>query len=164
MGRMDERGNSNPKSRLRPGKAVRKQCLICMGGSSSDVKACETEYCLLHPHRMGEGRVTLKLMRTYCLHCCGWPLDMEAWKDRGERVLDPDYKDGGQAEAWRESRDCTDPECPFWPYRPGTKPMAGRGVGKGHNLTSTSGTISAPESTEEDRPYTHPAPGDSGGF
>jgi hypothetical protein len=57
-------------------------------------------------------------MRTYCLHCHGWPIK--------DGKLDPDYKDGGQGFARREARNCTDPNCPLFPYRPGASPWTGR--------------------------------------
>lgn len=112
----------NPENRVRPAQASRRQCLICMNGSSKAIDECPSdETCLLYPYRYGKGRVTLKLIRTYCLHCSGWPLK--------DGKLDPAYKDGGQGEAWHESKNCTGYDCPFWPYRPGTVPYKNAGYG-----------------------------------
>ena len=64
------------KKRLSPARAVRRLCLDCMGGSSPNVKDCTTERCPLFKNREVHGeRITLRLMRLYCLHCNGWPID-----------------------------------------------------------------------------------------
>ncbi len=101
-----------------PGRSARLFCLQCMGGDSGLVRDCRSEPCLMWPFRFGQGRVTLKTIRTCCLHCQGWSFK------KGK--LDPDYKDGGQGLAWQEARACTGYDCPLYPYRPGTNPYKGR--------------------------------------
>jgi hypothetical protein len=128
------------KARLRPGQAVRCLCIDCMGGSRGHVAECLSIHCLLDPHRMGRGRVTLKLMRTCCLHCQGWPVK--------NGRLDPDYKDGGQAWARDQALNCADRDCPLWHYRPGTRPFAGRGRGKEASPTPSSVLFSEQEASE----------------
>jgi hypothetical protein len=129
-----------PKNRLRPGLAVRRLCLECMGGSSPTVQGCPSEHCILHPYRLGRGRVTLRLMRSYCLHCHGWPIK--------DAKLNSDYKDGGQAWARDQARNCTGYDCPFWPYRPGTRPYKNVRRGKGRPYTREQLPVGGPESTE----------------
>jgi hypothetical protein len=111
-----------PRNRVNPQTAVRRQCLYCMGGGrkgSEYVRNCRSEKCPLWPYREKKGgRVYLRLIRKYCFHCCGWELD-----EKGN--LDPKYREGRQAEARRESANCTGWECPFWPYRPKTTPYDG---------------------------------------
>lgn len=36
--------------------AIRLFCLECMGGSPSDVRACDSKDCPLHNYRMGGGK------------------------------------------------------------------------------------------------------------
>jgi len=130
--------------RLPPQKAIREQCLICMGGrgAASDMPSkCTAKRCLLYPYRRGygAGKPKKKLLRDYCLHCCGWEL--------GEgRELDPNYsKTGGTAEAWREARYCEE-SCPFWHYKPGSPP----GWVKKKAETDVAPSIDGPQSDESD--------------
>lgn len=37
-----------------PVKAIRANCLDCMGGSSNEVKLCPVDYCPLYPFRFGK--------------------------------------------------------------------------------------------------------------
>jgi hypothetical protein len=139
--------------RLRPLKAVRAQCLICMGGKSWAVEACPSQRCLLYPFRRGHGgRVPLRLMRSYCLHCCGWPLNPDG------PGLDPAYKDGGQGEARRESRACTGKDCPFFAYRPGTRPFPSRPGSKTPCRPRTAGHFPPLEPTQTDPAIGGPGP------
>lgn len=70
--------------------------------------------CLWHGRRMGRGRVSVKEIRRWCLHCCGVPLDSEA-------------PEGVMAEAKHGVETCTGrmidgSECSLHPYRMGTLP------------------------------------------
>ena len=126
------------KKRLPPGKAARAFCLECMCGQRELVKDCPSKHCPIYPHRMGKGRVTLKLIRTYCLHCMGWELK--------DGKLDPACRWKG--EAAREAKVCTDRECPFYPYRPGTKPY--RRSYKEGRFHPARAPLSAPEMDENE--------------
>lgn len=132
--------------RLPPARAVRRLCLDCMGGSAYQVADCPADHCLFHSHRSGKaGRVTLRLMRTYCLHCHGWPIK--------DGKLDPAYKDGGQGSARREARNCTAPTCPLFPYRPGASPWTGRATHfKKPDSPPVASMIPVQEAPETDRP------------
>ncbi len=58
---------------MTPAKAVRKYCLACCNGSSSEVKLCPVEDCALHPYRLGKaGKVKLKNIRQKCLDCSSY--------------------------------------------------------------------------------------------
>jgi len=46
----DRSRNPRPPSRI---KAMRRECLLCMGGRSDFVRKCETYYCHLWPYRLG---------------------------------------------------------------------------------------------------------------
>ncbi len=109
---------------LTPARAIRKFCLECMGGNAAYVRDCPTAHCQWYPLRLGKGRVKIRQIREWCLHCHGW-----LFKDG---KLDPDYKDGGQAWARNKVRYCKDKECPFYTYRMGTNPSRQRLVNKGH--------------------------------
>ena len=41
-----------------PLKAIRKNCLECVGGSSTEVKLCPVEKCILWPFRFGKNPYT----------------------------------------------------------------------------------------------------------
>lgn len=62
--------------RITPLKAIRKQCLHCMGGSFRLVSECPDVDCPLYPYRFGRlqpgisGR-TIRIIRQYCLGCAG---------------------------------------------------------------------------------------------
>jgi len=127
-------------TRLRPARAARAFCMECMNGQHALINDCPSRHCPMYPHRMGKGRVTLKTMRTYCLHCQGWELV--------DGKLDPDYKRKG--EAVKEAKNCTDRSCPLHPYRPGTKPY--RGIKKG-SFKPTQLAFSTPETAGNHRPY-----------
>jgi len=80
-------------------RAARKECLECMGGSSSLVADCTSYNCALHDYRIantptefGVGK-RLKGFRSFCLDCVG-----------------------GVAS---EVRNCTASECQCYPYRMG---------------------------------------------
>jgi len=133
------------EKRLTPSAAVRHFCMECMGGHWSYVRGCTSEHCLFFNHRDGHGgRVSLRLMRTYCLHCNGWPVK--------DGKLDPDYKDGGQGWARDQARNCSDPTCPLYPYRPGTNPFPGQ-AGRGFALRTTAKgafkAVGSPETIED---------------
>jgi hypothetical protein len=40
--------------RLTPIKAIRANCLDCMGGSSKEVRLCNRPECFLFPYRLGK--------------------------------------------------------------------------------------------------------------
>ena len=99
--------------RLRPARAIRAHCIECVGGSYVNVETCPSEKtCLLWPHRMGRGRVLLRVIRAYCLHCVGGVRKEAVNCTAGPKR--PDSPAGAH-------------ECPLWFYRPGTRPYAGRG-------------------------------------
>ena len=61
--------------KLTPLKAIRKQCVSCMGGQLRLVADCPGRDCPLYPYRMGrldgaDGH-TLRAIRQYCLGCAG---------------------------------------------------------------------------------------------
>ena len=61
--------------KLTPLRAIRKQCVQCMGGSPRLVADCPGRDCPLYPYRMGrldgaDGH-TLRAIRQYCLGCAG---------------------------------------------------------------------------------------------
>lgn len=94
-----------------PLKTIRRFCLRCTGGCSSDVRACkgkligqgdEKGVCYFHRYRMGKGRPSVKEIRRHCLECMG-----------------------GSRKAIRE---CPDESCPTWPYRMGRNPNR-KGIG-----------------------------------
>ena len=45
---------SETKEIRNPVKAIRANCLDCMGGSSNEVKLCPVSYCPLFPFRFGK--------------------------------------------------------------------------------------------------------------
>ena len=47
----DRTRDAKPPSRL---KAIRQECLFCMGGSAQFVRECESSHCFLWPYRMGK--------------------------------------------------------------------------------------------------------------
>lgn len=88
--------------KLTPLQSVRKKCLSCCE-TSTDVRRCifdgkQDVLCVLHPYRMGVGRVKLKDIRKYCVEdCC-----------LGSR---------------REVLLCETEKCPLWGYRMGHRPI-----------------------------------------
>ncbi len=56
-----------------PQVAVRRHCLLCMGGSKEMVARCPDADCPLHPFRFGEGgEVQLwEMVGRFCLYCAG---------------------------------------------------------------------------------------------
>lgn len=65
-----------------PGEAIHRFCVACVGGSPFEVKTCGGEKCLnggcapsgecwFYKFRLGRGRPSVKLLRKYCLYCCG---------------------------------------------------------------------------------------------
>ena len=54
---------SRPRGeRLTPMRAIRKKCLECMGGSSSEVKRCDADECWLWPYRLGRRNQARRLV------------------------------------------------------------------------------------------------------
>lgn len=55
-------------------KAIREQCLNCVGWIHSEVRNCDFTWCALHPYRMGTGKQDAAdraaSIRKYCLQCC----------------------------------------------------------------------------------------------
>ena len=79
--------------RLTPLRAIRKQCVQCMGGSPRLVADCPGRDCPLYPYRMGrldgaDGH-TLRAIRQYCLGCAG---SSQAVRDcYGDTAVDGPY-------------------------------------------------------------------------
>lgn len=46
--------------RLTRGKAIRKFCLECMGGSANEVRLCTAPDCPLHRYRLGNENKAIK--------------------------------------------------------------------------------------------------------
>jgi len=94
-----------------PGRAIRAQCLTCVG-SAKDVPNCGGhgenplfDYCHFFPYRMGRGRPSVKIIRKFCLQCMG---------DSPSLV-----------------RECKTTNCNCYSYRFGTNPsLAGKGRGR----------------------------------
>ena len=42
------------KNKLTPLRAIRKNCLDCMGGNATEVRRCPMENCPLYPYRFGK--------------------------------------------------------------------------------------------------------------
>lgn len=60
---------------MTPGKAIRVQCVACVG-SFKDVGVCGGhgknplyDYCPFYPYRLGRGRPSVKTIRKFCLQC-----------------------------------------------------------------------------------------------
>lgn len=71
-----------PKKRT-PGNAIRVQCVACMGGVYKDVENCgghgkikPFDYCHFYPYRLGKGRLSVKTIRKFCLHCMNKSSDL----------------------------------------------------------------------------------------
>lgn len=96
------------EANLTPGRAVRLHCVECVG-SVYDVKDCGGHHvlstgkpCDFFPYRMGKGRVSVKVIRKFCLDCMGNSFDMV--------------------------KNCPTETCTLWPYRFGRNPdMKGKG-------------------------------------
>lgn len=86
-------------ARLTPGQTIRAYCLHCVGGSASDVKACDGTDCPFHRYRLGRGRPSVRVIRKFCLDCMG----------------------GSSAMV----EDCRTEDCPCYPYRFGKNPWYG---------------------------------------
>jgi hypothetical protein len=105
------------EKRLTAGKAVRKHCVSCVGGVVADVHACGGEKvkafgndegaCRFMPFRLGRGRVSVKLIRAFCMVCQG---------DQRTFV-----------------RECHETKCHFHEFRMGKNP-ARSGYGNAANL------------------------------
>jgi len=110
---------------LTPGRAIRRFCLECQGGMSKwrEVEVCperrpfvragkrsETK-CPLWDWRLGKGRPGMAPIRDYCLHCNGVETDRD-----GALIMADGYR-------WAidEAKNCTDPKCFLYKYRPGTR-------------------------------------------
>ena len=83
-------------------KAIRAECLTCMGGSEPLVRNCPSIRCHLWPHRMGRGDRKLAAIRLHCYECVGG----DATTGAG----------AGDIEA------CTGSDCHLYPLRFGKKP------------------------------------------
>jgi len=76
--------------KLTPLKAIRRQCLSCMGGSFKLVADCPGLECSLYPYRFGrldgaDGR-TLRAIREYCLECAGSAYEVKTCQ--GDKAAD----------------------------------------------------------------------------
>lgn len=85
---------------LTPTKAARKQCLGCCGEEQAEVRRCsgkmmDGSMCQLHPYRFGNKRITLRIIRKYCIKCMG-----------GMRWVD----------------DCVSKKCTLFDYKKGKNP------------------------------------------
>ncbi len=116
---------------LTPGKAIRQNCIDCMG-QASEVKGCGGDTlregpCLFYPYRMGRGRPKLKLIRSFCLYCMQNQVKL--------------------------IKECPTENCPFHPYRMGRNPKkAGQGGRKWNFKASKAGKgIQARGSTNNDQ-------------
>lgn len=60
-----------------PLKAIRLHCSECYSGLAKECsgRLLDDTICLLHPYRMGKGRVRLKVIKAYCLKCTNGKLD-----------------------------------------------------------------------------------------
>ncbi len=90
---------------MTPGQAIRRHCIHCCGGQGARVTGCDGDElasgdgfqpCGFHPHRLGKGRPSVRLIRRFCLAC-----------------------QGGKAEF---VRDCISPACVLYPFRMGKNP------------------------------------------
>lgn len=122
--------------RLTPSRAVRRQCIICMGDhkqSAKYVADCDTYDCMLWKYRMGKGkgRPKLALMREYCLYC---------------------------SQSRPEAANCSGTDCPFHFYRPGESPypannpnLSSQGVRfvKGHDMSVAKSRLESTETRED---------------
>ncbi|MCF8025670.1 MAG: hypothetical protein K9K82_09295 [Desulfobacteraceae bacterium] len=96
---------------MTPGKAIRKQCVECVGGNMPEVKNCggdkmigqgdKNGQCFFYPYRMGRGRPSVKTIRKFCLECMGGSHKLVA--------------------------DCATGSCPLHPFRFGTNPNYPKG-------------------------------------
>ena len=90
------RGSAHAIRKPQLQRAIRRNCVECMGGHQSLVEGCPSENCPVYPLRLTGGRKVRKnaiylAIRAFCVECTG-----------GER---------GEVER------CTAPECLFYPYR-----------------------------------------------
>ena len=83
-------------------KAVRAECLACMGGSASLVSGCPSHGCALWNHRLGGGAHKLAAIRLHCYECIGGDASTGAGSD--------------------EIDGCTAHDCHIYPLRLGRKP------------------------------------------
>ena len=86
---------------MRPLLAVRKYCLWCCSGQSSEVSLCPAKSCELYPFRFGRNpdkntKLTLKIIRAKCIECSCYVL--------------------------KEVRNCFKEDCPLYPFRMGKNP------------------------------------------
>ena len=113
-----------------PLKAIRSDCVACMGGNVQLPAECTARGCALWPYRMGKRPATgahrpLGAVHAHCISCVGSA--QEARSCTGEMI------DGTT--------------CVLHPYRNGTNPRrrgAGR-AGGNPNLTGQAGRKKAPE-------------------
>jgi hypothetical protein len=85
-----------------PTRAIRAECLTCMGGSQALVRACLSTRCHLWNHRLGSGKGKLAAIRSHCYECVG--------------------SDEASTTGWPDIERCTMPECHLFPLRFGKKP------------------------------------------
>lgn len=84
-----------------PTQALLSFCWFCTGGNRKEVETCncgDPEYhlCAFHPYRTGGMRVSVKILRRFCLQCMG-----------GCHLL---------------VRECKTEDCPIHPFRLGKNP------------------------------------------
>jgi len=76
--KMEREISSNKNHHLSPKGAIRAQCLACVGGHKKEIASCNGDgsipgfhICPFHPYRLGKGRLSIKLIRKFCLQCMG---------------------------------------------------------------------------------------------
>lgn len=104
---VDKRLKIKP-ARRRPKNVVRGFCLHCTGGNHKEVTSCTANdpschVCPLHPYRMGNERVSIRVFRKVCLQCMG-----------GNKSF---------------VRKCETDDCLIYPYRSGKNPSRA-GIGQ----------------------------------
>lgn len=52
--------NDKEKKLTNPVKAIRAFCVECCGGSTNEVKLCQSSRCALHPFRLGKNPYRVK--------------------------------------------------------------------------------------------------------
>ena len=86
-----------------PLQSIRKYCLHCHGNNSSEVTRCREGGCCLYPYRLNTGRVSVKVIKKFCLECMN--------------------EDGnGNRGAYRLVKKCPSFDCHLRPYRLGKNP------------------------------------------
>lgn len=98
-----------------PRETIRAYCSYCNGGKAKEVETCNGDSrdsafyaCPFHPYRKGKGRLSVKIIRKFCLQCMG---------DSRNLV-----------------NECETMDCLCHPYRMGKNPAR---IGKGHFAVQT---------------------------